>query len=197
MRDDSSQTSEYTAADVSEAVRTQHIQDSGAPGSFLESLELAPDLAERVRSGERSERFRGTADLPFFFRRPYGPGWALVGDAGYHKDPITAQGITDAFRDAELLAHAIDAGLDGRRPLDEALAEYERQRNEHVRPIFEFTHQLAGLEPPPVEMQELFGALRHDEDARRASSARSRAPCPFPSSSLRTTWRGSSGGPRS
>ena len=134
--------------------------------SFLESLEVAPELAERVRSGERSERFRGTADLPFFFRRPYGPGWALVGDAGYHKDPITAQGITDAFRDAELLAAAVDEGLEDRLPMNDALAEYERQRNEHVRPIYEFTHQLAGLEPPTVEMQELFGALRYDEVER-------------------------------
>ena len=94
---------------------------------FLAALDLAPDLAERVRAGRRAERFRGTADLPNFFRRPYGPGWALVGDAGYHKDPITAQGITDAFRDAELLAEAIDDGFAGRRPLAEALADYERR----------------------------------------------------------------------
>ena len=73
-------------------------------GHFLAALDLAPSLAERVRAGTRGERFRGTADLPNFYRRPHGPGWALVGDAGYHKDPITAQGITDAFRDAELLA---------------------------------------------------------------------------------------------
>jgi 2-polyprenyl-6-methoxyphenol hydroxylase-like FAD-dependent oxidoreductase len=73
---------------------------------FLAALDLAPGHAERVRGGTRVEPFRGTADLPNFYRRPYGPGWALVGDAGYHKDPITAQGITDAFRDAELLATA-------------------------------------------------------------------------------------------
>jgi flavin-dependent dehydrogenase len=133
-------------------------------GSFLEALAVAPDLAERLRAGDRSERFRGTADLPFFFRRPFGPGWALVGDAGYHKDPITAEGITDAFRDAELLADAIDEGLQGRRPLELALAKYERRRNEQALPIYEFTHQLAALEPPPPEMQELFSALRGDEE---------------------------------
>jgi flavin-dependent dehydrogenase len=92
---------------------------------FLAALDLAPGLAERVRSGRRAEPFRGTADLPNFYRRPHGPGWALVGDAGYHKDPITAQGITDAFRDAELLATAIDEGLAGRRPLAEALSTYD------------------------------------------------------------------------
>ncbi len=133
-------------------------------GHFMQTLDLAPQLAERVRNGKRSERFYGTADLPFFFRKPYGPGWALVGDAGYHKDPITAQGISDAFRDAELVAEAIDAGLSGKRPLEEALADYERRRNEAVMPMYEFTHQLANLSPPPPEMQQLFAALRHNQE---------------------------------
>lgn len=53
------------------------------------------------------------ADLPNFFRRPYGPGWALIGDAGHHKDPTLARGISDAFCDADLLANAVDAGLSG------------------------------------------------------------------------------------
>jgi 2-polyprenyl-6-methoxyphenol hydroxylase-like FAD-dependent oxidoreductase len=133
-------------------------------GSFFAALELAPSLAERVRAGERSERFAGTADLPFFFRKPYGPGWALVGDAGYHKDPITAEGITDAFRDAELLTEAIDSGLRGERELEDALAAYEQARNEQVLPIYAFTQQLAALEPPSAEMQRLFGALRDDQE---------------------------------
>jgi 2-polyprenyl-6-methoxyphenol hydroxylase-like FAD-dependent oxidoreductase len=132
--------------------------------SFLAALELAPSLAERVHAGRRTERFRGTADLPFFFRKPFGPGWALVGDAGYHKDPLTAQGITDAFRDAELVADAIDAGLSGAQPLEAALALYERRRNEEAMPIYGFTQQLAALEPPPAQMQALFGALREDQE---------------------------------
>jgi 2-polyprenyl-6-methoxyphenol hydroxylase-like FAD-dependent oxidoreductase len=130
---------------------------------FLAALDLAPGLAERVRGGTRVEHFRGTADLPNFYRRPHGPGWALVGDAGYHKDPITAQGITDAFRDAELLATAIDDGLAGRRPLAEALAAYEQMRNETTRPLYELTGQFAALQPPPPEMQHLLGALRHNQ----------------------------------
>jgi flavin-dependent dehydrogenase len=133
-------------------------------GNFMKALDLAPGLADRVRNGKRSERFHGTADLPFFFRKPYGPGWALVGDAGYHKDPITAEGITDAFRDAELLAEAIDDGFSGRRLLDEALAAYEQRRNEEALPIYEFTYQLAALEPPPPEMQQLFAALYQDQE---------------------------------
>jgi 2-polyprenyl-6-methoxyphenol hydroxylase-like FAD-dependent oxidoreductase len=131
--------------------------------SFLESVELAPSLAARLQAGERGDRFYGVADLPFFLRKPYGSGWALVGDAGYHKDPITAVGITDAFRDAELVAEAIDAGLTGRRSLDDALSDYERQRNEEALPIYELTHQFASLEPPTTEQQALFGALRADQ----------------------------------
>ena len=130
----------------------------------MQAVDLAPDFAERVRSGKRGERFYGTADLPFFFRKPFGPGWALVGDAGYHKDPITGQGITDSFRDAELLAEAIDAGFSGMQQLDAALADYEQRRNAAVMPIYEFTYQLAGLEPPPPEMQQLFAALQHDQE---------------------------------
>jgi flavin-dependent dehydrogenase len=132
-------------------------------GSFMRALDIVPAFAERVRGGKRCEPFYGTGDLPFFFRMPYGPGWALVGDAGYHKDPITAQGMTDAFRDAELLAAAIDAGLSGRQPLDDALADYERQRNEAVMPLYEFTYELAALAPPPPEMQQLFAALQHNQ----------------------------------
>ena len=132
--------------------------------SFLAAVALAPSLAERLAAGERADRFYGVADLPFYYRRPHGPGWALVGDAGYHKDPITAQGITDAFRDAELLADALEAGFAGERPLDDALAGYERRRNEETRGLYELTYELASLAPPPPEQQALFGALRENEE---------------------------------
>jgi flavin-dependent dehydrogenase len=131
---------------------------------FMAALDLAPSLAARAGAGQRAERFRGTADLPNFYRRPYGPGWALVGDAGYHKDPITGQGIADAFRDAELLAAAIDDGFAGRRPLAEALAGYERARNEATGPIYELTMQFAALQPPAPEMQQLIAALRDNPE---------------------------------
>lgn len=141
-----------------------HAVRADVEGNFLRALELAPPVAERVRGGTRSEPLRGSGDLPFYFRRPFGDGWALVGDAGYHKDPLTAEGITDAFRDAQLLADAIDRGFAGTQPLAEALAEYERRRNEQALPIYELTHELAGLEPPPPEMRQLFAALRDNEE---------------------------------
>ncbi|MEW6637065.1 MAG: NAD(P)/FAD-dependent oxidoreductase [Actinomycetota bacterium] len=137
---------------------------SDIEGNFLKALNLVPGLAERVRSGTRTEPFRGTAKLSNFYRKPYGPGWALVGDAGYHKDPITAQGISDAFRDAELLAGAIDEGFSGRRALEDALADYERRRNQVSLPLFEMTCEFATLQPPSTEQQQLFAALRHDQE---------------------------------
>jgi flavin-dependent dehydrogenase len=133
-------------------------------GNFLKTLELAPALAECVRDGRRKERFVGTGDLANFFRRPYGPGWALVGDAGYCKDPITAQGITDAFRDAGTLAQAIDDGFSGRRPLEEALAHHERQRNQAVMPLYEFACRTATLEPTRPRTMELIAALRGNQE---------------------------------
>ena len=136
---------------------------SDIEGNYLKTLELAPELAQRVANGKREERFVGTADVPNFFRKPYGLGWALVGDAGYHKDPVTAQGITDAFQHAELLAEAIDAGFSGRQPLEEALADYERLRNENVIHRYQLACDLATLAPPPPEMRRLFEALRNNQ----------------------------------
>jgi flavin-dependent dehydrogenase len=133
---------------------------------FTEALELAPSLAQRIRTATRTDRFRGTSRLPNFYRRPYGDGWALVGDAGYHKDPILALGISDAFRDSELLARALDDGLSGRVALDRALAGYEQRRNELSGPGFQSTLEFARLEPPPAHMQQLFLALR-DNPAER------------------------------
>jgi 2-polyprenyl-6-methoxyphenol hydroxylase-like FAD-dependent oxidoreductase len=130
--------------------------------SFLDAVALAPSLAERLATGERVDRFYGSGELPFWYRKPFGPGWALVGDAGYHKDPITAQGIGDAFRDAELLAEALDAGFAGTQPLGQALSRYERVRNEETRGLYELTHDLASLAPPPPEQQALFAALREN-----------------------------------
>jgi flavin-dependent dehydrogenase len=127
------------------------------PANYLKIVEKVPGLGEKLRNAKQEERFVGTNDQPNFFRRPFGPGWALVGDAGYHRDFITGLGITDAFRDAELLADAIDQGFSGRQPLDEALAGYERQRNEIAEPLYEFTVQLLSGEPPTIEQFVGFG----------------------------------------
>jgi 2-polyprenyl-6-methoxyphenol hydroxylase-like FAD-dependent oxidoreductase len=134
---------------------------------YLKVLELAPEFAARVRTAKRETPIAG-ATLPNFFRKPYGPGWALVGDAGYNKDPITAQGITDAFSDAERLATALDHAFTDTRPFDEAMDAYQRARDEHALPMYEFTCQLATLAPPPPEMQHLFGAIHGNQPAMDA-----------------------------
>jgi 2-polyprenyl-6-methoxyphenol hydroxylase-like FAD-dependent oxidoreductase len=136
----------------------------GIEASFYQALDLVPDVAERVRAGKRSERFRSTADLPNFFRQSSGPGWALVGDAGYHKDPILAQGISDSFRDAELLVAALDDGFCGRQSFEDALAGYVRQRDEQAAQGYEMTCQFATLAPPPPEAQQLLAALRGNQE---------------------------------
>lgn len=133
-------------------------------GNFLKTLDLVPHFAERVRQGKQEGRFVGTADLPNFFRKPYGPGWALVGDAGYHKDPYSAQGIMDAFRDVELLVEAIDAGFSEKLPLEEALAGYERQRNEKALSPYEYNIMAASMKPRPPEMEPLFAALQGNQE---------------------------------
>jgi flavin-dependent dehydrogenase len=131
--------------------------------NYLNSVNAVPGLRERLGNAKREYRFMGTADLPNFFRRPYGPGWALVGAAGYHRDPFTGQGITDALCDADRLAQAIDAGFSGSTPLEDALARYERERNEAVLPMYDYTCHLAALDPPSVDEQRFFAALRGNQ----------------------------------
>ena len=127
--------------------------------NYLETLESwAAPLAERVRDGRREERWRG-APIPNFFRKPYGPGWALVGDAGVTMDPCTAEGISNALRDADLIADALDTGLSGQQPMEDALARYEQQRNATITPIYELTCELAPFAPLPPDRQQLLEAV--------------------------------------
>jgi flavin-dependent dehydrogenase len=132
--------------------------------NFHRTLELAPEFAERVRAGHREAPFLGGA-VPSWFRKPYGDGWALVGDAGYNKDPITAQGITDAFHDAERCADAIDQWLRDGKPYADAMSAWHQERDAKAMPIYEFTAQLASLEAPPPEMQQLLGAVSGNQEA--------------------------------
>jgi flavin-dependent dehydrogenase len=126
-----------------------HAFRSDIEGNFFRLIERSPGLAERVRAGKREERFMGTNDQPNYLRRPYGPGWALVGDAGYHRDFITGFGINDSFRDAELLARAIDEWLSGGRQFEDAMAAYEATRNQLAKPLYDVTLAMAQgkLEP--------------------------------------------------
>ncbi|MGW6424102.1 NAD(P)/FAD-dependent oxidoreductase [Nocardia sp. NPDC055053] len=133
-------------------------------GTLSLMFDLAPSFAKRIGAATREARFVGTT-LPNFFRKPFGPGWALVGDAGYTRDPITAQGITDAFHSAELCATAVDEALSGARPYEDAMAAYHIARDAHAQPMYEFTCQLARLDPPSAQLTQLLEAMQDDQEA--------------------------------
>jgi 2-polyprenyl-6-methoxyphenol hydroxylase-like FAD-dependent oxidoreductase len=140
---------------------------SDMEGNYMNTIALVPEFAERIASATRVDRFMG-GGVPNFFRVPFGPGWALVGDAGYTKDPITAQGISDAFQNAERCAAAIDQALSRERTYTEAMTDYHHQRDEASLPIYEFTTQMAKLEPPPPEFQALLAATSRSQPAMDA-----------------------------
>jgi flavin-dependent dehydrogenase len=146
-------------------VAERHAVRADIGGQLMAVVDKVPALAERVRGGRREERWRGATDLPNFLRKPYGPGWALVGDAGCHKDPFLALGVCDAFRDAELLVDALDEAFAGRRPLDVALADYERRRNEATMPDYRQNLQLARFQPLPADVAHLRASLRGNQEA--------------------------------
>src|SRR5262245_25678008 len=102
--------------------------------------ECTPALAAQLAAETPSERFRGFPGQVGLLRQAHGPGWALVGDAGYFKDPITAHGISDALRDAEFLARAVERGS------DRALAAYQATRDELSRELFDVTDSIASFE---------------------------------------------------
>jgi flavin-dependent dehydrogenase len=137
-------------------------------GNFFKAMDLAPEFAERVRGAKRETKFIGSAELPGYFRKPFGSGWVLVGDAGYHKNPITAMGINDAFRDAELVAGALDDAFSETRSFDEGMTAYQQTRDEAAMPVYEFTAEFATMEPPPPEMQQLIGAMQGNQEAQDA-----------------------------
>lgn len=118
-----------------------------AHGAYLNQvMATAPGLYERLRGKEPAERLRGTGDQQNYFRQAAGPGWALVGDAGHHKDSITARGISDAFLQAETLVRLVDGRLgDGPEQLDAALAEFAEARDRALKPGYESTLDVAKL----------------------------------------------------
>lgn len=145
---------------------------SDIEGNYLRALQKVPELAEQVNHGEH-ERYLGTADMPNYFRKPYGPGWALTGDAGYHRDFITGLGINDAFLQAELLAAALDDAWSGRKPEVAALAGFQAQRDDYVKPTYDVTVQIAAGEQvdPAAFMKFGLALMRQIPQAQPESSA--------------------------
>ena len=126
--------------------------------------EAAPAARARVAGAELVGALRGFPGMPGYLRRAVGPGWALVGDAGYFKDPLTAHGITDALRDAELLAEAVVAAAAGDHG---AFEEYHRTRDALSAELREVTERIAGYRWDRAELQ---GLLRDLSIAQRAEN---------------------------
>ena len=143
----------------------------------LESLlaEACPETAARVRTGVAPIGVRTFTGHPGFLRRPWGPGWALVGDAGYWKDPLTAHGLTDALRDAELLARAVVAAASGDVSEADAFADYQDTRDRLSLPLFVITDAIASQRWTDTEigalLLELSAAMAVEVDALAALGA--------------------------
>jgi 2-polyprenyl-6-methoxyphenol hydroxylase-like FAD-dependent oxidoreductase len=121
--------------------------------------EAAPKVAQSIAHTASADRLRGFPGVPGYIRSCGGPGWALVGDAGYYKDPITAHGITDALRDAELLARAVLAAPRGRPAQLAALRDYQHIRNRLSEPLFDVTERIASYQWDLAELREHLLAL--------------------------------------
>ena len=126
---------------------------------FHEVLEqVSPDMARRVAAGHRVASYRGFAGVHGYMRQSWGPGWALVGDAGYFKDPITTHGISDAFRDAEILSAAVLG--------DTSLATYQELRDRLSHDLFAVTNRIAGfgatMEEVRMDLLEVSRAMKEE-----------------------------------
>jgi flavin-dependent dehydrogenase len=139
--------------------------------NYLSTLRSFPVIANALEGATLDGPLRGMLDQPAYFRRSYGLGWALAGDAAHHKDPIIARGITDAFRDADLLARAIGSSLGGERDLQPALARYHRQREAQSRHVSELNHRLAELPEDLEDLEKRLAALLVEEATVDAASA--------------------------
>jgi flavin-dependent dehydrogenase len=123
----------------------------------------APELAERLRAGYRTSPVAGMLRMPNIVRQAHGRGWALVGDAGYHRDAVSGHGVSDAYRDAELLADALHQALHS----GTTLAGYQHERDRALREVFEITCAMAGY-PPVTRFVELQKQLGRAIDAEAA-----------------------------
>ena len=122
------------------------VRDLGPAGYHRLLAEADPTLPHRVRAGRHDGAVRVFLAPPGYLRRAHGDGWALVGDAGSWKDPIGMHGITDAFRDAELLARAVAAAPDPAPRRTRVLAHYQATRDRLSVPLHHVIDQIAGFQ---------------------------------------------------
>ncbi|MFK4190025.1 NAD(P)/FAD-dependent oxidoreductase [Streptomyces sparsogenes] len=134
---------------------------------YMSSLREVAEVGQALAGADLVSRPRSAA-VRNARRRAHGPGWVLAGDAGHHKDPVSAQGISDAFADAAVLADALDAGLSGSAGLDEALAGYAATRDAQRLAAFSYTCEQAELRPFTAEFLDDLARTAADERAVEA-----------------------------
>lgn len=158
--------------------RMNALRRDGTEHAFgvLLSRAAAPALAGRLTGPARDSTMRGWAGVPGHVRQPWGPGWALVGDAGYYTDPITTHGITGALRDAELLAGQVLASMAGAMPQALALRHYEATRNRLSHDLFTVTDEVAAYDwnMPALEalLRQASSAMNHEVGYLQSLQAR-------------------------
>jgi len=110
--------------------------------AYEKTVNSIEPLRQRLEGCERESRVRVSFEHPSYFRHSTGPGWALAGDAGHFKDPVTAQGIRDALRFGRLLGEAAAPALDDPSRLDAAVKAWEIDRDEQCLPMYQWANGL-------------------------------------------------------
>lgn len=155
-------------------------------GEFARTVALMPGLQERLEGSPRATKIRSAIDTTSYFRRASGPGWALPGDSGHFKDPVTAQGIRDAVRYGRLLGEAAAPALDSPRLLDRALRRWERRRERECLECYAWTNRLGRADPmSPIEEELYRDGAEDPELARRMLDVFSRTRRPGEAFALR------------
>lgn len=134
---------------------------------FQTTLAGLPDMDGRLREAVLEGKLLGVRGVENFFRKPYGPGWALTGDAAYVKDPCTGFGIGDALLQAFWLAKSLGATLDG-APWEPTLAAYQEKRDTGMRALYELSVAAAAATDEPYDqLTDLRAVLVNQHDTRR------------------------------
>src|SRR3954470_9011930 len=136
-------------------------------GAYTRTVASIPGLAARLEGCRQASKVRAATGIASYFRRSAGPGWALAGDAGHFKDPVTAQGIRDALHHGRALAAAAAPALDDPRRLDVVLADWERERDRDCIEVYQWTNVLARGEPMSALEVELYRRAQEDPDLAR------------------------------
>jgi flavin-dependent dehydrogenase len=167
--------------------RASDFAGAGLEREWEKTVAGMPGLRERLEGSKRVSKVRSALDTTSYFRRSAGPGWALPGDAGHFKDPVTAQGIRDALRFGRLLGEAVAPVLDDPIALDRASTRWARRRERECLETYTWTNALGRAEPMTALEAELYAAAARDPElARRVLDVFSRTRRPSRAVGVRT-----------